>query len=176
MDSQRAAGPTPSGATPHFTGAILNQAAGLDMTPVHYKGGAPGIQDLAGGQIPVFFGAIADGLQLVQAGKLRALATSGTQRSAFLPDAPTFVEQGYKDLVVEDGLGLYVPSKTPADVVAALNVAALGALKTKEVVSAIQAIGFEVSGEAPPAFAARLRRELGRWEPIVKRTGFTAME
>jgi tripartite-type tricarboxylate transporter receptor subunit TctC len=165
-----------AGATPHFTGAIFARAAGLEMTPVHYKGGAPGIQDLAGGQVPVFFGSVADGVALVQAGKVRALATSGTKRTGLLPDVPTFQELGYKDLVVEDGLGVYLPAKTPAEVVAKLNAAVQDALKTKDLQDPIRNWGFDVSGEGPAEFAARLERERNRWGPIVKATGFTAME
>ena len=146
------------------------------MTPVHYKGGAPGIQELAGGQLPVFFGSIADGLALVQAGKLRALATSGEKRAALLPDVPTFAELGYNDLVVEDGLGIYLPIKTPTDQIGKLNGALQDALKAKDVLDAVRNYGFEISGEAPRAFAARLQRERTRWGPIVKASGFVAID
>jgi len=165
-----------AGATPHFTGAIFARAAGLDMTPVHYKGGAPGIQDLAGGQVPVFFGSVSDGAAMVQAGKVRALATSGTKRTGLLPEVPTFQELGYKDLVVEDGLGVYLPAQAPAEVVARLNAAVQDALKTRDLQDPIRNWGFDLSGEGPTEFAARLAQERKRWEPIVKATGFTAME
>ncbi len=165
-----------AGATPHFTGAIFAQAAGLDMQPVHYKGGAPGIQDLIGGQVPVFFGSVSDGIAMVQAGKARALATSGIKRTALLSNVPTFQELGYRDLVVEDGLGVYLPAKVPAEIVAKLNNLTQEALKTKDLQDPIRNWGFDVSAEGPPAFSARLARERGRWGPIVKATGFTAME
>lgn len=165
-----------AGATPHFTGAMFARAAGLDMQPVHYKGGAPGIQDLVGGQVPVFFGSVADGAAMVQAGKVRALATSGSRRTALLPDVPTFQELGYRDLVVEDGLGVYLPAKTPAETVAKLNTAIQEALKTRDLQDPIRNWGFDVSAEGPVEFAARLARERSRWAPIVKATGFTAME
>ncbi len=176
-DPKRLVYGTPAaGATPHFTGAIFARAAGLDMQPVHYKGGAPGIQDLIGGQVPVFFGSVSDGIAMVQAGKARALATSGTKRTALLSNVPTFQELGYRDLVVEDGLGVYVPGKVSPETVAKLNAAAQDALKTKELLEPIRGWGFDVSGEATPEFSARLARERGRWGPIVKATGFTAME
>lgn len=176
-DSKRLIYGTPAaGATPHFTGAIFARTANLDMTPVHYKGGAPGIQELAGGQLPVFFGSIADGLALVQAGKLRVLATSGEKRAALLPDVPTFAELGYKDLVVEDGLGIYLPIRVPNDQVGKLNDALQDALKAKDVLDAVRNYGFEISGEAPREFAARLQRERSRWGPIVKASGFAAID
>lgn len=165
-----------AGATPHFTGAMFAKAAGLDMTPAHYKGGAPGIQDLVAGQVPVYFGSIADGAAMVEAGKVRAFAISGPQRAQLLRDVPTFRELGYNDMVVEDGLGLYVPAKTPADVVAKLNAATLEALKAKDLQDAIRNYGFDVSGEGPREFRARLERERQRWAAIVRATGFEAME
>lgn len=176
-DSKRLIYGTPAaGATPHFTGAMFASAAGLDMTPVHYKGGAPGIQDLAAGQVPVFFGSVADGMALVQAGKVRALATSGAQRAALLPNVPTFAELGYKDLVVEDGLGVYVPIKTPADTVAKLNAAMQQGVRAKDVQDAVRNWGFEVSSEGPREFAARLQRERTRWGQTVRATGFVAID
>jgi tripartite-type tricarboxylate transporter receptor subunit TctC len=165
-----------AGATPHFTGAMFAKAAGLDMTPVHYKGGAPGIQDLAGGQIPVFFGSVADGAAMAQAGKVRALATSGARRTTLLPEVPTFLELGFRDIVVEDGLGIYVPSQTPADTVARLNAVLQDALKSRDLLEPIRGWGFDVSGEATREFSSRLARERSRWGPIVKATGFVAME
>ena len=165
-----------AGATPHFTGAMFVRAAGLDMQPVHYKGGAPAIQDLVGGQVPVVFGSTSDGLAMVQAGKARALAVSGARRTAMLPDVPTFAELGYGDIIVEDGLGVYVPAKTPSATVAKLHQAAQAALATKDLQGPIREWGFDVSGEGPAEFSARLARERGRWAGIVKSTGFTAME
>jgi tripartite-type tricarboxylate transporter receptor subunit TctC len=165
-----------AGATPHFTGAMFARAAGLDMQPVHYKGGAPAIQDLAAGHVPVVFGSTSDGLAMVQAGKARALAVSAAKRTAALPDVPTFDELGYRDIVVEDGLGVYVPSKTPTATVEKLNAGMQAALKTRDLQVPIRDWGFDVSGEPPADFSARLARERGRWAAIVKATGFTAME
>lgn len=165
-----------AGATPHFTGAMFARAAGLDMQPVHYKGGAPAIQDLVSGQVPVVFGSTSDGLAMVQAGRARALAVSAPSRTAMLPDVPTFQELGFRDIVVEDGLGVYVPARTSAEAVARLNAGVQAALKTRDLQVPIRDWGFDVSGEAPAEFAARLARERGRWANIVKATGFTAME
>ncbi|MBL8337831.1 MAG: twin-arginine translocation pathway signal protein [Rhodoferax sp.] len=176
-DPKRLVYGTPAaGATPHFTGAIFARSAGLDMQPVHYRGGAPGIQDLVGGQVPVFFGSVSDGIAMVQAGKVRALATSGARRTGLLSSVPTFLELGYRDLVVEDGLGVYMSSKVPADQIAKLNSLTQEALKTKELQDPIRNWGFDVSAESTAEFSARLNRERGRWGPIVKATGFTAME
>ncbi len=165
-----------AGATPHFTGAMFARAAGLDLQPVHYKGGAPAIQDLVAGQVPVVFGSTSDGIAMVQAGKARALAVSSARRTAMFPDVPTFTELGFKDLVVEDGLGVYVPSKTPAEMVARLNAGLQAALKTRDLQGPIRDWGFDISGESSVEFSERLARERSRWQGIVRSTGFTAME
>ena len=165
-----------AGATPHFTGAMFARAAGLDMQPVHYKGGAPAIQDLVAGQVPVVFGSTSDGIAMVQAGKARALAASASRRTAMFPDVPTFTELGFKDLVVEDGLGVYVPAKTPADAVNRLNAGLQAALKTRDLQVPIRDWGFDISGETSGEFTERLNRERARWQTIVKATGFSAME
>ena len=176
-DPKRQVYGTPAaGAVPHFIGAMLARATGVDLQAVHYKGGAPAIVDLVGGQVPVVFGSVSDGLAMVQAGRARALAVSGSQRTVALPDVPTFLELGLRDVVVEVGLGTYVPAKTPADTVAKLNAAMQAALKTKELQTAIRDWGFDLSGEGPTEFAARLASEQKRWGDIVKMTGFTAME
>lgn len=177
VDPKRMVYGTPAaGAVPHFMGAMLARATGLDLQPVHYKGGAPAIQDLIGGQVPVVFGSVSDGFAMVQAGRIRALAVSGSQRTASMPDVPTFVELGYRDVVVEVGLGTYVPARTPATVVAKLHAASLAALKSRELQTAIRDWGFDMSGEGPAEFAERLARERTRWADVVKMTGFTAME
>lgn len=165
-----------AGATPHFTGAMFARAAGLDMQPVHYKGGAPAIQDLVAGQVPVMFGSTSDGLAMVQAGRARALAVSSARRTESMPDVPTFSELGFRDLVVEDGLGIYVPAKTPADMVSRLNGGIQAALKTRDLMNPIRDWGFDIAAEASPEFTARLNRERARWAGIVKATGFSAME
>lgn len=165
-----------AGATPHFTGAMFARAAGLEMQPVHYKGGAPAIQDLVAGQVPVVFGSTSDGIAMVQAGKARALAASASRRTAMFPDVPTFTELGFKDLVVEDGLGVYVPAKTPTDVVNRLNAGLQAALKTRDLQVPIRDWGFDISGETTSDFTERLNRERARWQAVVKATGFTAME
>src|SRR5258708_9247949 len=101
---------------------MLANAAGVAMTPVHYRGGAPALQDLLGGHVPASVNPISESLPFAKSGTLRILAVTGSQRSSFLPDVPTMAEAGYQ-VVVESWLGLFVPAKTPADIVDALNAA-----------------------------------------------------
>lgn len=165
-----------AGATVHFTGVMIGHAAGVELAAVHYKGAAPAIQELMGGQIPMFIGGIGDGLQQVKSGRIRSLGTTGATRSPFLPDVPTLVEQGYKDLVVVEGFGIYVPVKTPAAIVAKLHVAIRDLLKDKDVVDRLGAFGFEPGGETPEEFAKIVRAEYDRWAPVVKASGFKVDE
>ena len=90
---------TAAGGTPHFVGVMLATAAGIAMTPVHYRGGAPALQDLIGGHVPAGVNPISETLSQARSGTLRILAVTGARRSPFLPDVPTMREQGY-DVVV----------------------------------------------------------------------------
>jgi tripartite-type tricarboxylate transporter receptor subunit TctC len=109
---------------------MFANAAGVVMTPVHYRGGAPALQDLLGGHVPAGINPISESLPFAKSGTLRILAVTGSQRSSFLPDVPTMAEAGY-DVVVESWLGVFVPAKTPADIVDALNAVIAEAAKSR---------------------------------------------
>ena len=108
-------GTTSAGATPHFAGVMLSNEAKVPMNPVHYRGGAPAMQDVVGGHIPASVNPISESMPLHKAGTIRILAVTGAKRSQFLPDVPTMKEQGY-DVVVESWLGVFLPAKAPDDV------------------------------------------------------------
>ncbi|QTN21829.1 hypothetical protein HZ992_16840 [Rhizobacter sp. AJA081-3] len=169
-------GTSAPGATPHFAGMMFGRAAGLSLTPIHYQGGAPGIQDLAGGHLPAFFGSVADGLGLLAAGRIRVLATTAPRRVAVLPNTPSFNELGYRELIVEDGLGVHAPSGLPVDVGARLSAALLKSMQAPALKTALLNRGFEAAPEGPSDFADRLQRERARWGQIVQATGFVAVE
>ncbi len=176
-DGRRAVfGTSAAGATPHFVGEMFARAAGLNMTAVHYRGGAPGVQDLAGGQLPAMFGAVPDGSVMQSAGRIRALATTGPRRSAATPDVPTFAEQKFGDLVVEDGLGVYLPAAATTSTVERMALALHRALDGVEARRAFESIGLDKGYEGSEVFAQRLRRERARWAGIVQSTGFKALD
>ena len=100
---------------------MLRRAAGIEFTAVPYRGGAPLLTDMLAGVIPVSFNVLGEVLPHVRSGKLRSLAVSSGQRSPFLPEVPTFVEQGFKDIDLQEWLGWFVPARTPADIVQRLN-------------------------------------------------------
>jgi tripartite-type tricarboxylate transporter receptor subunit TctC len=161
------------GSAPHFVGMMFERAAGVAMKSIPYKGGAPLLQDLMGGQIPVAFNVVSEVLPHVRSGKLRSLAVTSPQRWPSLPEVPTFVELGFKELNVVEFLGWYAPAKTPADFVRRLNAAVQEAQQTPEMQEVYARHGLLVLRESPEAFSARVKDEIARWGPIVKATGFT---
>ncbi len=167
-------GTTSPGATPHFVGVMLAKAANVELTPVHYKGGAPALQDLLGGHIPVSMNPISETLGFGNAGAIRILAVTGAERSRFLPDVPTMVEQGYKDVVVESWIGLFAPAKTPPETVTALSAALREATAAPELVENLAKVGNEPVYTPPADFARMVKADLERWGPVVQASGFVA--
>ena len=117
-----------AGTRPHFLGVTLARAAGIEFVHLPYKGGAPAIQDLLGGQIPATISVFANAFPHVQSGSLRALAITAPQRSPLLPNVPTAREAGYPGMEAVEWFGLFAPAKTPIDIVSALHAAVQQAL------------------------------------------------
>ena len=163
-----------AGSTPHFLGALLGINNGIDLKHIPYRGSSPGVIDVVGGQIASMFTPHGDFLAQYKAGKLRILATSGTRRSPFVPEVPTFIESGFPDLVVEEWFGFYAPAKTPASIVAVANAAINAALKEKSVVDSLAIQGLLPVGGTPEQMAKDQKAQYDAWGPIVKKIGFTA--
>jgi tripartite-type tricarboxylate transporter receptor subunit TctC len=166
---------TSAGATPHFTGVMLANDAKVPINPVHYRGGAPAVQDLLGGHVPASVNPISEVISLAQAGKLRILAVTGSKRSLFLPDVPTMREAGY-NVVVDSFTGVFLPAKTPEPVVRALSVAMSDAAKSKTMADGLAKFGSEPAFQPPAEFAETIKSEINRWGPVVKASGFVAVE
>lgn len=165
-----------AGATPHFVGVMFSRAAGLQLNHVPYKGGAPLVSDLIGGQVQAAVNVLPEVLQHHAAGKLRILAVSSAKRSQFLPNVPTFAESGYKDVTGTEAFSVFVPAKTPADVVAKLNAAIRTALKAKPLVEGLEKLSFEIEGASSADYSKTVKTELERWAPVVKASGFSSEE
>jgi tripartite-type tricarboxylate transporter receptor subunit TctC len=165
---------TSAGGTPHFIGMMLARDSGVELSPVHYKGGAPALQDLLGGQIPISVNPVSEILPYARSGKLRVLVTTGAQRSPFLPEVPTLAESGFPQIVVEPWLGFFAPAKTSADTISRLASAIAEVLKSPETTQSFEKFGNQVVSSSPASVAAALKAELERWQPIVKASGFTA--
>jgi tripartite-type tricarboxylate transporter receptor subunit TctC len=165
-----------AGATPHFVGVMLGRAGGVPLNHIPFKGGAPLVSDLLGGQVQSGVNVLPEVLQHHLSGKLRILAVSGAKRSKFLPNVPTMAESGFKDVAADEYFGVFVPAKTPADVVTKLNTAIRAALKTKPVIDGLEKASFEVGGESQADFSKIIKSELERWGPVVKASGFSSEE
>ncbi|MDO8413469.1 MAG: Bug family tripartite tricarboxylate transporter substrate binding protein [Gallionellaceae bacterium] len=167
-------GSSGAGSIPHFTGVALSNASGIPLTHVAYKGAAPALNDLLGGQIAANVSVLSNALPHIQSGKLRALAVSGASRSATLPNIPTLAEAGIKDVQAIEWFGVFLPAKTPADIVTKLNTAVREALKSKSLLESLAKSSFDAgAGEAAADFARRVKADHTRWGGIVKASGFT---
>jgi tripartite-type tricarboxylate transporter receptor subunit TctC len=168
-------GTTSPGATPHFAGVMLSNESKVKMTPVHYKGGAPALQDVVGGHIPMSVNPLSEALPLHQGGTIRALAVTGAKRSQFMPDVPTAKEAGY-DVVVESWLGVFLPPKTPSDVVNALSAAMKSASQSATMKDSLAKFASVSTFQTPEQFVQTIKDDLKRWGPVVKASGFVAVD
>ena len=167
-------GSSGAGSIPHFTGVALGKAAGLDWAHVAYKGAAPAMNDLLGGQVAANVSVMSNALPHVQSGKLRALAVSSSQRNTALPTVPSFAEAGVKEATAVEWFGVFAPAKTPADVVNRLSQAINAAERSKAFQDALNKGAFDTYGsDTPASFANALKLDLIRWGQIVKASGFT---
>ncbi|CAN5383545.1 tripartite tricarboxylate transporter substrate binding protein [soil metagenome] len=165
-----------AGSALHFAGMMLQRSARMEFTSVPYRGGAPLLQDLLGGQVPVSFNVLGEVLPSVKTGKLRSLAVTSAKRSQFMPETPTMIEQGYPDIALQEWLGWFVPAKTPDDIVRRLNAQVRDGLSAPDLQETLARNALESLYQTPEEFAATLKRDIAYWAPIVKATGFKADE
>lgn len=163
-----------AGSTPHFIGALLGMNNNVELKHVPYRGSVPGVTDVVGGQIASMVTPHGDFVPNHKAGKLRILATSGKTRSPFVPEVPTFAEQGFPELTVEEWFGFYAPARTPANIVNAANAAINAAIKDKSVIDSLTVVGLIPYGGTAEDMARSQKLEFDRWGPLIKKIGFTA--
>lgn len=156
-----------TGSPPHLAGELLKHLTRIEMTHVPYRGAGPAFTDLIAGRVDLFFGS-GISVEQVKAGKLRALAFSGTARSTALPDVPTVAEAGVPGFEVSSWYGLFVPAKTPAAIVANINAATLKALAEPNLRARLDELGYAIGGSTPGELAALLNSEINKWAPIIK--------
>jgi len=156
------------GAADHLASAYFLHEIGLAKVPiVLYKGGAPALQDLVGGQVSAKMDAIITALPLVKAGKLRALAVTGATRSPLLPDVPTMQESGFKDFEFTSWYGLWAPARLPQAIVDRLDAAARRIMALPAVQQSLNNQGFIVNYRPPAGFAAFIDGEMSRYQKII---------
>ena len=163
-----------AGSTPHFVGALLGLKAGIELKHAAYRGTQPALQDMMGGQIAAVSGPIGDITQHLTSGKVRVLATSGAKRNRFMPEAPTFAEQGFRDLTHSEWFAFFLPPKATQDVVTKMNTALKATLANKDVIDGLATFGLESMSCTPAELADLLKKDTIKWAPIVKAIGFTA--
>jgi tripartite-type tricarboxylate transporter receptor subunit TctC len=158
----------------HFLGLMFNQATGVDLNHVPFRGSAPALQALVGGQIPASFNAVGEALPFHSTRKLRALATFGAFRSRFMPEVPTMAELGYPNAQADTWLGIFAPPRTPAAVVTQWSDRLAKVVASPEYAAALDKQALEPMGGSPQVLAGLVKRDIARWAPIVKASGFRA--
>jgi tripartite-type tricarboxylate transporter receptor subunit TctC len=161
-----------NGTSQHLSGELFNSLAGVRMTHIAYRGGAPAVSDLLGGQVQVIFAPLVEVIQQVRAEKLKALGITTAKRSPLLPEVPTILESlpGYEVALWN---GLLAPAKTPPDIIDRINRATIEALRSPEVKAKLAEQGSEPVGNTPAEFKAFIDSELVKWRRLVEISGAT---
>ena len=162
-----------NGSAQHLAGALFESAAKVDMIHVPYKGGGPALNDVIGGQVPLFFGNLASTLQHVQSGKLRALAVTSDKRSPILPDVPTLSESGLKGTEVYEWNAVFAPANTPEPVMRRLAAAFQQALDAPEVKARVAQLGGELQKSSPEQARNFIEQQINLWGRVVKERKIT---
>lgn len=157
------------GSSPHVLGELFKQQAGLDILHVPYKGAAPALQDLMGGQVDMFFGEAPALLALVKGGKLRALFTTDSERARWLPDVPHAKEVSLPGVLADGSYGLVAPAKLPADTAAALRCGIDEALRSPKLVERFDQLAGVPDPSTGDEYAAYVKSEQERWLPVVRK-------
>ena len=163
-----------NGTSDHLTAELFWQTTGTTGVHVPYKGGAPAMNDLLGGQVDATFMNINTGLPNIKAGKLRALAITSTKRSPLLPDVPTMDELGFKGVTVYSWQAFAAPKGLAGDVKARLHDAVVASLNDPAIKPKLLELGFEIVGNTPEQFTAFQASEYARWKKVIEAGKITA--
>jgi tripartite-type tricarboxylate transporter receptor subunit TctC len=163
-----------TGNATHLTFELFKARAGIDIVHVPYKGGGPAMADLMGGQVKFSFASMASAVPFVQAGRLRAIAASGGQRSTLFPNVPTVGESGLPGFASEDWQGILAPAKTPSDIILKLNIEVARILALPDVKSKLAAAGFDAKTSTPQWFGEFIQAETVKWARLLKSSGIRA--
>lgn len=164
-------GSTSPGGSPHMSAELLKMMTATDMMHVPYKGAAPMLTDLLGGQVQIGFDNLPSSIAFVKSGKVRALAVTTAQRWPGAPDIPTVAESGVPGYEVSGWFGLLAPAGTPKDVLQRLQSAVAEAVRTPEVARQLRDLGAEPVASTSEAFAQDIRNDVEKWRNVVKTTG-----
>lgn len=162
-----------NGSAQHLAGALFESATKVEMVHIPYKGGGPALNDVIGGQVPLFFGNLASTLPHVQSGKLRALAVTSAKRSSILPDVPTLAESGVQGAEIYEWNALFAPAGTPEAVVQKINAALQSAIDSPEVKARIAQLGGEPLRTTPETAQQFIRNQMALWARVIKERNIT---
>lgn len=160
-----------NGTLSHLVGVVLDKDSGVSLAHVPYKGAAPAIADVMGGQVDLLITSTASVAGLIQQGKMRALAVTSPRRSGVFAKVETLEEQGFRNTTFEDWYGFFAPAGTPPERVALLHAAITRTLRLPEVNKLIVDGGSEVVASTPAEFAAQMNADIARWSRVVKLSG-----
>jgi tripartite-type tricarboxylate transporter receptor subunit TctC len=158
-----------TGSSDHLTGELLKQSAGIFAVHVPYRGGAACQTDLMGSQVDISFQNLGAVTNYIRAGRMKALAVTAKTRNGQIPNVPTTAEAGFPELVVTSWQAVAAPAKTPREVVAKLNDAAVRALRSPDIRERMNQIGFDVIASTPEEFGKFMQEEVDRWTKVVQR-------
>jgi tripartite-type tricarboxylate transporter receptor subunit TctC len=162
-----------NGSVNHLLGEMFNASAGVKLQHVPYRGAAPAMQDLMGGQINLVFTSLPSVAGFIKQGTLHPIAVTSAKRAAAFPNIPTVMEAGFKDYDVNPWFGLFGPAKLPAQLVGKINADVNEALRSKDVVEKFSAQGAEPYITTPQQFAEVLKADIAKWTQVVKDSGAT---
>lgn len=160
-----------NGTVSHLTGELFRTMAGIEVTHVPYKGSAAAANEVMGGQVDMFFLILNEGLGHVRSGRLRALATTGEQRAAHLPEVPTVHEAGVKGFVSETWYGISGPAGMPADLVSRIHMAAIQGMRRPAMRERFDNAALELIGEGTEPFTRHIRSEMEKWSRVIRQSG-----
>ena len=164
-------GSSGAGTTNHLSGELFQSATGTKFIHIPYKGSGPGLIDLMGGQIDIFFDQLSASIGFIQTGKLRALAVTTAKRAAAMPDLPTIAESGIPGFDSSTWTGIVLPAATPHDIVMKVHGALIKTLRTKATHDSFARLGAEVLESTPEEFARFLREDLSKWTKVIREAG-----
>ena len=161
-----------AGSPHHLAMELFKHELKLDtMTHIPYKGAAPSLTDVAGGQVPIMMVDLAAGAGFINSDRVKPLAVAHPERLAQLPDVPTFAELGYPDIVAAAHVGMVVPAGTPAETIDALNQKVVAALNEPKVNATLVEFGIQPVGNSPAEYTAMLKEETTKWQSLIKELG-----
>lgn len=158
----------------HMAAELFLHLTGTQMVNVPYKGGAPGMTALLGGQVQLYFATISTAIPHIKSGRLRALAVTAPTRSVAYPEFPTIAEEGVPGYAHTSWVGMLAPARTPQAVVAKLNGETVKILKMQDVKTLLLRDGLEATGTSPKEFEASIKSEINKWQKVVKVAGIKA--